>query len=61
MAFYRRFRADMFIVWNARLENMQPHDVAGRIVERQRKKVEIDDGVEALRKVMKKFGQIALL
>jgi hypothetical protein len=56
-----RFRADVFVVRDARFENVQAHDVARGVVERQRKEIEIDDGVEALGEIVEEFGKVALL
>ena len=61
MAVDGRFGADMFVVRDARFENMEAHDVAHGIVEREREEIEIDDGVEALGEIVEKFVEIALL
>jgi hypothetical protein len=40
---------------------VKPHDVANGIVQRKRKKIEIDYGMEAFGKIVKKRRQIALM
>ena len=44
-----------------RLQNVQPHHISHGIVQDQRQKIEIDDTVEALGKIVKQRRQIALL
>ena len=51
----------MFVVGDARFENVEAHDVAGGIVESEREEIEIDDGVEALGEIVEKCGEVALL
>ena len=46
---------------HARFENVEAHDVAHGVVEREREEIEIDNGVETLGKVVEERGQIALL
>ena len=42
-------------------QNVQAHSVANRIVENEREKIEGENGVKALRQLLKEGGQVALL
>ena len=55
------FGADMFVVGDARFENVETHDVADGIVEREGEEIEIDDGVEALGEIVEECGEVTLL
>ncbi len=61
MAVDGRFGADVFVVRDARFENVEAHDVASGIVESEREEIEIDDGVEALGEIVEECGEVALL
>ena len=62
MADYGSFRASgLGGMIDARFENMEAHDVAHGIMQYEREKIEIDDGMEALGELVEKRGKIALL
>ncbi len=61
VAIDRSFGADVFVVGDARFENVEAHDVAHGIVEREREEIEIDNGVEALGEIVEEFVEVALL
>lgn len=61
VAVHGSFGADVFVVGDARLENVKAHDVADGIVKSERQEIEIDDGVEALGEIVEEDGEVALL
>ena len=61
MAVNRSFGADVFVVGDARFENVEAHHVAHRIVEREREEIEIDHGMQALGEIVEEFVEVALL
>jgi len=61
IALNRRFAAGGLFSGDARGENVKSHDVASRIVEDEGQKIEVDDGAQAVRKIVKQRGEIALL
>jgi len=61
ISFDRRLAASNLFAGDACGENMEAHDVASGIVEDERQEIEIDDGAQAVRKIVEQRGQIALL
>src|SRR5229473_3238503 len=55
------FRRFWFRGGDARLEDVQAHDVLDGVVKDEGEEIEIDDGVETLGKVVEQRGEIALL
>ena len=60
-AFYRRLASRRLFRRHPRLQNVQAHHVARRVMENQRKKIEFDDRMKPLRQIVKKGRQVALL
>jgi hypothetical protein len=52
---------DAFLVWDARLQDVQAHDIAGGIVEREGEEIEIDDRMQAAGEIMEQGAEVALL
>ena len=61
MAIHSGFRTQSFFVRDARLQDMQTHDVARRVVQGKGEKIEIDDRVQAFREIVEQRREIALL
>jgi len=57
----RGLAASGFFAGDARGENMEAHDVASGIMEDERQEIEINDGAQAVRKIVEQRGKIALL
>jgi hypothetical protein len=57
----RGFGARDFFAGDARGENVKAHDVANGIVEDERQEIEVDDGAQAVRKIVKQRGEVTLL
>jgi hypothetical protein len=51
----------MFFAGDAGFEDVEAHDVAGRVVKDKSEEVEINDGMEALSEIVEEHGQVAML
>ncbi len=56
-----RLTAGGLFVGDARFQNVETHDVARSVVQDEGQEFEVDDGVQAVRKIVKQCGEIALL
>ena len=56
-----RLTARGLFAGDTRFQNVEAHDVTGRLVKDEREEVEVDDGVKARGKIVEKRGEIALL
>src|SRR6202171_1963870 len=57
----RRFAAGGLFSGDSRGENVEAHDVANGIVEDEGQEIEVDNRAQAVRKIVKQRGEIALL
>jgi hypothetical protein len=56
-----RLAADGLVAGDSRFQNVEAHDVTGRLVKDEREEVEVDDRMEAAGEVVEQRREIALL